>query len=100
MGDGGRGGEAREIKRDMMRLTLTIVAKTLCDVDVCEDAGAVGEALSILLVETANATQSPLFIPKWVPTAANRRSKRAVSQINGIVNRIINERRGSTEDKG
>src|SRR6266550_3151815 len=39
-------GETREIHRDMMRLTLEIVARTLFNADVSGDADRVGKALS------------------------------------------------------
>ncbi|HLY26698.1 MAG TPA: cytochrome P450 [Aggregatilineales bacterium] len=93
-------GEVRDLNQDMMRLTLNIVAKTLFDVEVTEHASAVGDALTVLLVETTNATQGMIFVPAWVPTAANRRSKRAVAQLDSVVNHIIDERRASGEDKG
>ena len=40
--DGWRHGEVRDVHREMMRLTLEIVAKTLIDADISNEAEGVG----------------------------------------------------------
>ncbi len=100
LADSWQDGVTRDVNEDMMRLTLDIVAKTLFDVEVSEHASTIGEALTVLLVETARATEGLLFIPEWFPTEGNRRTHRAVAQLDSVVNRIIQERRASGEDRG
>lgn len=94
-----RGGEVRDIHREMMRLTLQIVAKTLFDTDVAEDAQEVGRALEVLMQLNTNF-RNLVLIPAWVPTPQNVRSYFAVRRLDRIVYRIIEERRASGRDTG
>jgi len=94
-----RGGEERDVHREMMRLTLQIVGKTLFDADVAGDAQDVGKSLELLLELGANFRRT-LFIPHWVPTPTNLRIKREIAFIEGILYRIISERRSSGRDAG
>jgi cytochrome P450 len=93
--------ETRELDHDMMRLTLSIVAKTLFDADIEKSANQVGEALTVLLEVTNRRIQSPIqVIPEWLPTAGNRQRREAVRALDAIVMGMINERRASGQDRG
>src|SRR5438034_62527 len=94
-----RGGEERDVHREMMRLTLKIVVKTLFDADVAGDAQDVGKSLELLLELGANFRRT-LFVPHWVPTPTNLRIKREIAFIESILYRIISERRASGRDAG
>jgi cytochrome P450 len=99
MMDGWRSGEERDVHREMLRLTLQIVGKTLFDADVERDAQEVGKSLELLLEIGANFRRT-IFVPHWLPTPANLRVKREVAQIEKILYRIITERRASGRDAG
>jgi len=99
MMDGWRSGEERDAHREMLRLTLQIVGKTLFDADVEGDAQDVGKSLELLLEIGANFRRT-IFVPHWLPTPANLRVKREVAQIERIIYRIIVERRASGRDAG
>lgn len=93
-------GEQRDIAKDMTRLALEIVVKTLFNSDISNDADHVGAILSDIVKPFA--TQATL---KWIadnrlPTPGHRRYFNAVSQIDKIVYRIIAERRASGSDEG
>src|ERR1700686_4641519 len=92
-------GEERDIHKEMMRLTLQIVGKTLFDADVERDAQDVGKSLELLLEIGANFRRA-IFVPHWLPTPTNLRVKREVAQIEKILYRIIGERRASGRDAG
>ena len=94
-----RDGEERDAHQEMMRLTLQIVGKTLFDADVERDAQEVGKSLELLLEIGANFRRA-IFVPHWLPTAANFRMKREIAQIEKILYRIIGERRRSGRDAG
>jgi len=96
---GWRGGEERDVHQEMMRLTLQIVGKTLFDADVERDAQEVGKSLELLLEIGANFRRT-IFVPHWLPTPANLRVKREVTQIDKVLYRIIGERRASGGDAG
>jgi len=97
--EGWRDGEDRDAHQEMMRLTLQIVGKTLFDADVARDAQEVGKSLELLLEIGANFRRA-IFVPHWLPTAANFRMKREIAQIEKILYRIIAERRRSGRDVG
>jgi cytochrome P450 len=97
--NGWRAGEERDAHREMMRLTLQIVGKTLFDADVERDAQEVGKSLELLLEIGANFRRA-IFVPHWLPTPTNLRVKREVAQIEKILYRIIGERRASGRDAG
>jgi cytochrome P450 len=94
-------GQTRDINRDMMRLTLGIVAKTLFNADIDQEANRIGDALTDILEVTTERVQSPIqVIPDWIPTDSNKRRKAAVRDLDAIVLGIIGQRRASTEDQG
>jgi len=98
--DGWEDGEAREMSAEMMALTLEVVAKTLFDADVREDASTVGEAMTILNQVMLEHIHFPVPVPKWWPSASNKRKVKAVEDIESIILRIIGERRGEGVDRG
>jgi cytochrome P450 len=93
-------GEVRDIQRDMMRLTLEIVVKTLFDSDVSEDADNVGRILSGLVKPFASQATLKWILDNRLPTPEHRRFHKAVGEIDKIVYRIIGERRASRYDQG
>jgi cytochrome P450 len=93
-------GETRDIHEEMMHLTLGIVAKTLFNADVSDEADEVGDALAMAL-DTFNDRVNAIFlVPMWVPTPANLASRRAVRQLDRVVYGIIEGRRAGGEDPG
>jgi cytochrome P450 len=93
-------GEARDIHRDMMRLTLEIVVKTLFNADVSSDADRVGQVLSQIVKPFASQATLKWILDNRLPTSSHRRFHREASEIDKIVYRIIAERRSSRSDEG
>jgi cytochrome P450 len=95
-------GEVRDVHKDMMRLTLDIVAETLFGANVADHAEAVGDALEAVLAMVSDPLS--LFIPrlKHFPTPKRRRFDRAVTKLDAIIYGVIEERRkagaGPTSD--
>lgn len=94
-----RTGETRRIDREMMKLTLNIVAKTLFDADVSGDADHVGELLTRILEASNDRINSAIPIPDWVPTAKTRQMHGHIAELDVILQRFIDDRRKSS-DKG
>jgi cytochrome P450 len=95
-----REGERRDLAKDMTRLTLEIVVKTLFNSDVSQDADHVGEMLSGIVQPFANQATVKWILDNRLPTAGHRRYFKQVSEIDRIVFRIISERRASKSDEG
>lgn len=93
-------GETLDIDREMMRLTLRIVAKTLFGSDVSRDSDEVGEALTTL-VEMFNLLLLPYSeILEKLPLPHSIKLKRAKKTLDSVIFRMIDERRASGEDTG
>ena len=93
-------GEQRDLSRDMTRLTLEIVVKTLFNSDVSKDADHVGQILTSLVKPFASQATLKWILDNRLPTPGHRRYFNAVSEIDRIVFRIIAERRASGYDEG
>ncbi len=93
-------GEQRDLSRDMTRLTLEIVVKTLFNSDVSKDADHVGRILTSLVQPFASQATLKWILDNRLPTPGHRRYFNAVSEIDRIVFRIIAERRASGYDEG
>ena len=95
-----RDGAAIDMDREMMRLTLAIVAKTLFNADVESEANEIGKSLATIL-EMFDAVLSPFYdILEKLPLPANRRAREARAKLDAIVYRIIADRRGDKTDRG
>jgi cytochrome P450 len=89
-----RDGEVRAINEEMMALTLQIVAKTLCNAEVAGEVDAIGAATATILAHIQSRIEHLLlfFLPDSVPTAGNRRYRRAVRRLEETVYRVIDAR--------
>ncbi|HTM03791.1 MAG TPA: cytochrome P450 [Vicinamibacterales bacterium] len=90
-----RDGETRNLAREMSRLTLAIAGKTLFDADVEGETEVIGAALGDVLANF-NITLLP-FGDKLVnlPIPHAVRFRRARSRLDGIVYRLIAQRRAT-----
>jgi len=94
-------GDVFEAHAEMIALTQVIVAKTLFDADVSDESYSIAEALNVLIADFGARIGSLLqFLPDWVPTPANLRTRRAVRRLDAIIYRMIDARRRSGEDRG
>lgn len=93
-------GEARDIDREMTRLTLAIASKTLFGADLEEDAYDIGEALTTI-IELFPRFMLPFFeLINKLPLPSNRRAEQARNRLDGVIYRIIQERRAGATDSG
>ena len=93
-------GETRDVHRDMMRVTMEIVSKTLFDADVEEDLDEISRAFDMVIREIAKRFRRPVKIADWIPTPGNLRYRRGVRLLDGLVARVLAERRASPGDRG
>jgi cytochrome P450 len=93
-------GAPLDIAREMNRLTLSIVGKTLFDVDVEQQAAQVGEALTAVM-DTFWLTLLPMSdLIDRLPVPKIRRARLARGRLDAIVYRMIADRRASGRDHG
>lgn len=88
-----------DLHREMMRLTLRIVGKTLFSTDLDGESKEIGDALSVAITWANEHVNSPLRLPPWVPTRSNRGFVKARKTIDRIALRMIGERRSYGGDQ-
>jgi cytochrome P450 len=93
-------GRELDLAHEMMRLTLTVVARTLFHTTVAADVEAVSEAFTAVSRSLIGMIAATLPLPPEVPTRRAREMKRAIAALDRIIFRIIAERRSSGEDPG
>ena len=97
---GWRDGQELDAHEAMMRLTLSIVAKTLFDSDVDDDAAVVGQALHEVMVSFNLALTPFAELFERLPLPSTLRFRSARARLDAIVFRMIRDRRAITKDRG
>jgi cytochrome P450 len=93
-------GETLDIADEMMRLTLAVVGKTLFSADVEIEAKEIGQSLTSIL-KMFDLLMLPFseYLEK-LPLPAIRRFEKSRDVLDGIIYRMIRERRESGDDRG
>jgi cytochrome P450 len=94
--DGWTDGEIRDVHADMTALTLDVALQTLFGTAIDNhDLATVRTAFRGISAHFARAAEMILPLPLWVPTPSNVRFKTARAALNGVVSKILAERRTS-----
>ena len=93
-------GATLDISREMNRLTLSIVGKTLFDVDVEQQAAEVGEALTAVMESFWMMMLPFADVLERLPVPKLRRARMARARLDAIIYRMIADRRASGRDHG
>jgi cytochrome P450 len=95
-------GDVIDAHAEMMAITQVIVAKTLFDADVSDESYATARAMNVVVEDFGARLRSAIqfYVPYWVPTPANLRTRRAVRRLDEVVYRMIADRRQRGEDRG
>ncbi len=88
-----KNGQVLDIHKEMMRLTLAIITKTVLDVDLKEQTRAIGKAITDLVNLFPRFAFPYSELLDDLPLPSNRRCENALSTLNNIVYRMIEERR-------
>ncbi len=89
-----------DIAAEMSRLTLEIVARALFGTALGDDEDAFRRAVSGGLAYANHLVNHFFALPLAIPTPANRRGRRAIASLDGIVWKVIGERRRDARDRG
>lgn len=95
-----RSGEVYDVHRDLMRVTMEIVCKTLFDAEVAEDIDEIERSFDRVVREIAKRFRRPFRIPDAVPIPGNLRYRSGVARLDGFVTRVLGERRAQPGDRG
>jgi cytochrome P450 len=93
-------GTPLDVASEMMALTMTIIAQTMFSTDVSADTAVVGRDVGEALRSFDKLINAKVKLPEWVPTPTRLRFQRAKATVDALVDRMIEERRRSGEDRG
>jgi cytochrome P450 len=88
----------RDLYRDMTTLALQVAAEALLGVEVGDDVATISEALQEIHANTEQRIPRPIDWPMWIPSPLNLRLRRAMSRLNNVLDRLIQDRRGKGTD--
>ncbi|MCT9095716.1 cytochrome P450 [Haloarchaeobius sp. HME9146] len=88
-------GERRNLGEEMRKLTLDIVARALLGVDIESEIEDLGWSLDAVLGRLGSVWYH--LLPEWAPTPGNRRFSRALTELESLVDDIIDERRATPD---
>jgi cytochrome P450 len=86
-------GEPLAINPEMIRLTMSIISRSMFDMDIGEEFAEVGQALTFILDFSNKRTISLIDPPLWLPTPLNQGLRRALQILDGFLYGIIDQRR-------
>jgi cytochrome P450 len=90
-------GEAVDVATEMTHLTLRIVGKALFSVELQDHLGILAKAVKYLVQDFGRFGGTLFGAPYQIDSTRNRRFAAAMDAIDGIVHRIIQDRRRSNE---
>jgi len=93
-------GESRNVHEDMMALTLHIVARCLFGAEVMGVAERVGKAMQVVTDRFLADAGQALLLPFDLPNFLVPSRRRAISDLNKIIQGIVRERRTSNQLRG
>lgn len=85
-----------DVSREMVAVTLKIVARTLFNVDVAAEVKRIGAAMDVM----QRVAGQPQIFPPWLPTPDELRARQAKRDLDAIIYAMIDERRATGKDKG
>lgn len=87
-----QGQPQRELHRDMMKLTLVIVADCLFGADLADDAKVVGDAMDAFMERYERVVSGQALFPFPTPTPGNLRAMNATRRIRRLVKHLVQAR--------
>jgi cytochrome P450 len=94
------GNPIRDVHADMAKLTMEIACTTLFGAEGCPDPRLVAGALNDAQEALAKRWKRIIPVPNWLPTPANRMFRRALMQIDRIVDEIVARKRATPNRDG
>jgi cytochrome P450 len=88
-----------DVQREMTRLTLAIVGRTLFGLDLSRHSGRAASAFGAALAAIGRRGPGSLQVPLWLPTPGNRRFRRTLCELDALVYEVIERfRAGQAEN--
>ncbi len=94
-------GGSLDITREMMRLTMEIVARSLFSHDIAGSIDQLGAAITVMIDSIGRPSLLDLLgLPEWLPRPRSREFNAAMALINNTIYEILRQRRAATQASG
>ncbi|WP_265110047.1 cytochrome P450 [Halosolutus halophilus] len=95
--DGWTDGQTVALDDAFSELALAILSKTLFDLEIDPESaeGAIPRAARAINERTGPERNLTMFVPDWVPTPGNRRYNRAMSDVDEVLDQLLEHRRAT-----
>jgi cytochrome P450 len=93
-------GQTRDLRADMIRLTFSIVSRTLLGSDIQEEAGEVDAVVQRIFPAVLLNAQLSRSVPFKLPLLYTPATRRAIARLHQVVVRIVQRRRRADDDRG
>ena len=90
-----RAGETVEMAAAMMRLTMTIAARTLLGIDISGKFKEVADCLEAVMYDFLARFGASIPLPYWMPTPRNLRLRRTIRRLDCVLQQLIDDRRAA-----
>ncbi|PIC97943.1 MULTISPECIES: cytochrome P450 [unclassified Sporosarcina] len=81
--------EELDIHTVMMRLTLSIITRTMFSTDVSSEEKELADAVTTTIEQSVKILFSPVMIPASVPTKANLKHKEAIQTLEAMIDEVL-----------
>ncbi|MDX1903639.1 MAG: cytochrome P450 [Thermonemataceae bacterium] len=88
-----KNGDKINISKEMNRLALLIVSKSLFQSDISAEIDTISDNLEKSLERAIERIKKPWLLPVWIPTLANLREQKIQETLKGVVRKIIEQRK-------
>lgn len=93
-----RDGQPLDVNQEMARLAMDIIAQTMFDFPIGDEAYETAEAFRYVLEFVSQRSLRIVDWPMFVPTPANRRFKRALAALDAFTGQMIAQRRRRADE--
>ena len=90
--------EITQVNEDMMNITLGIISKTMFSMEFDHGNEIIGHPLDTYMRLAVKRMRTLLPLPLWLPSKSNKRYKRAISDLDDVLYKIINSRKIGAEN--
>jgi cytochrome P450 len=94
--DWAQGGTV-DLDKQIRRLTLRVIGRSVFDVDFGVDHDAIGPATEVVLNHVTKRSLHPVRAPMWLPTPARRRFRRAMAVLHEAIGDAVEACRGNPD---
>jgi cytochrome P450 len=84
----------------MMKLTMRVIGQVLLSMDIEQQVPLLSKAIHVGMKDVSERIRTPLYPPLWLPTKANRNTKKHLAAIDRFFLQIIADRRGKLAQQG